>query len=607
MSLSPMQLFEEQISTLDASLRLDAMCRLKLVGEAMGKKETLGSLIPFLREHTDDDDEMLLKMAQELGTMVPSLIPGSEASSLISILEILAGVEETVVRSAAIQSLNNIIPHLTTEGSKSLLDMVKRLVTAEWFTGRVSSCGIFASVYSKFDEAQNEEAKDELRKLYKVLAEDETPMVRRGAASNFSSFASVVEKEHQATDMCVIYNQLSQDEQDSVRQLIVVGSQAIGKILNDTQQCKMYVFPCVKNACNDRSWRVRHAVAKNYPTIALSLQCSGDLVDQMVGCFLGLLTDTEAEVRGAAAGNIAKICDIAGQDMFVQDTVPLLEGLSKDPVMEVRSKLSQALMDCTNPEECSKLSDQIILDHIQPIIQGMLQNEEESDEVKINILRSLPSLTRILGSMKEIITVVSNLASYMLNWRIRECVALTIPSLAESLGIEAFSSGNKSFLSIWLTLLQDQVSEVRSACVSGIHKIYEVACSSTDGGAWVTKNVLTVLKPIYEGSTFYLTRITHLRLVACLCQSDATPKQLLDEVVTVLLAALSDPVPNVRTVAATCLTPIVGFCDDSLINTKIRPRITEVCDATDLSVANEMDHDNDFRMQLRKLNSVLEA
>ena len=68
-----------------------------------------------------------------------------------------------------------------------------------------------------------------------------------------------------------------------------------------------------------------------------------------------MLTDTEAEVRGAAAGNIAKICDIAGQDMFVQDTVPLLEGLSKDPVMEVRSKLSQALMDCTNPEECSKL------------------------------------------------------------------------------------------------------------------------------------------------------------------------------------------------------------------------------------------------------------
>lgn len=61
-----MQLFEEQISCDDSSLRLDAMRKLKLVGEAMGKAETLGSLIPFLADHTDDDDEMLLKMAQEV-------------------------------------------------------------------------------------------------------------------------------------------------------------------------------------------------------------------------------------------------------------------------------------------------------------------------------------------------------------------------------------------------------------------------------------------------------------------------------------------------------------------------------------------------------------
>ncbi|GMH79236.1 hypothetical protein TrLO_g14967 [Triparma laevis f. longispina] len=607
MSISPMQLFEEQISCDDSSLRLDAMRKLKLVGEAMGKAETLGSLIPFLADHTDDDDEMLLKMAQELGTMVPSLIPGAEAQPIVSILEVLAGVEETVVRNASITSLNLVIPHLSTSTSKSLLEMVKRLVSAEWFTGRVSSCGIFASIYSKFGEAKNEEAKDEMRKLYKVLAEDETPMVRRGAAQNFSSFASVVEKEHQATDMVVIYNQLSQDEQDSVRQLIVIGATAIGKILNDTQQCTMYVFPVVKNACNDRSWRVRHAVAKNYPTIALALQCSGDLVDQMVGCFLGLLQDTEAEVRGAAASNIAKITDIAGQDMFCSDTVPLLDGLSKDPVMEVRSKLSTALMDCTNPEECGKLSDQIILDHIQPVIQGMLQNEEESDEVKINILRKLPSLTRILGQMKDIVSVVSNLASYMLNWRIRECVARIVPSLAEAMGIEAFSSGSKSFLAIWLELLQDQVANVRSACVEGIYKIYEVACSEKDGAAWVSKNILASLQPIYDSSTFYLTRITHLMLYASLCPSDSTPKQLLDEVVTVLLAALSDGVPNVRTVAARSLTPIVAFCDDSLINTKIKPRMTEICDGVDLSIADEMNHDNDFRMQLRRLNSMLEA
>ena len=61
-----MSLFEEQISCDDSALRLDAMRKLSLVGQALGAEETLSSLLPFLAGHTDDDDEMLLKMAQEV-------------------------------------------------------------------------------------------------------------------------------------------------------------------------------------------------------------------------------------------------------------------------------------------------------------------------------------------------------------------------------------------------------------------------------------------------------------------------------------------------------------------------------------------------------------
>ena len=42
MSVSPMQLFEEQISSDDSALRLDAMRMLKVVGEAMGSDDTIG-------------------------------------------------------------------------------------------------------------------------------------------------------------------------------------------------------------------------------------------------------------------------------------------------------------------------------------------------------------------------------------------------------------------------------------------------------------------------------------------------------------------------------------------------------------------------------------
>ena len=272
MSVSPMALFEEQVTSDDSALRLDAMRMLKVVGEALGPDETIGSLLPFLATHIDDDDEMLLKMAEELGSMVPSLITGAKSQPIIDILEQLAGVEETVVRNAAVKSLNSVISCLTPTSGGSLLEMVKRMATADWFTGRVSACGVFGAVYEKSDPA----VKDELRALYKTLAEDETPMVRRSAAEAFSSFAMVVEKEHQPTDMVGIYKHLSQDEQDSVRQLIVVGASSIGKVIGTPQENYANVFPVVRNACNDKSWRVRHAVAKNYDELTTALQCDGD-------------------------------------------------------------------------------------------------------------------------------------------------------------------------------------------------------------------------------------------------------------------------------------------------------------------------------------------
>jgi hypothetical protein len=60
-------------------------------------------------------------------------------------------------------------------------------------------------------------------------------------------------------------------------------------------------------------------------------------------------------------------------------------------------------------------------------------------------------------------------------------------------------------------------------------------------------------------------------------------------------------------VAARGLLALVGFCDDNIINTAIKPQIQAVCDARDLSKQDEMDMDNDLRIYLRKLNTVLEV
>jgi hypothetical protein len=55
--------------------------------------------------------------------------------------------------------------------------LVKRLTQGEWFTSRTSS----ASLYSPIYERVSRQIKDELRRGFTVLANDDTPMVRRAA------------------------------------------------------------------------------------------------------------------------------------------------------------------------------------------------------------------------------------------------------------------------------------------------------------------------------------------------------------------------------------------------------------------------------------------
>jgi hypothetical protein len=87
------------------ALRLNSVKRLSTIALALGEERTRRELIPFLNENSDDEDEVLLVMAEELGKFVP-LVGGPEyAHFLLLPLETLATVDETVVRDRAVESL----------------------------------------------------------------------------------------------------------------------------------------------------------------------------------------------------------------------------------------------------------------------------------------------------------------------------------------------------------------------------------------------------------------------------------------------------------------------------------------------------------------------
>lgn len=95
----------DELRNEDPALRLNSVRRLRTIALALGEERTRRELIPFLNENSDDEDEILLAMAAELGGFV-SLVGGPEhAQVLLLPLETLATVDETVVRDRAAESL----------------------------------------------------------------------------------------------------------------------------------------------------------------------------------------------------------------------------------------------------------------------------------------------------------------------------------------------------------------------------------------------------------------------------------------------------------------------------------------------------------------------
>lgn len=653
----------------------------------------ISSVVPT---RIEEEDEILLILAEQLGQIVLSgLIPPYRSLSILLILEKLAMVEETVVRDRAVKSLACIIPlipsspsHIHTGSSISsaeqkeinngtkllirgkeeeeavrvcmktgptvLVNIVKRLATAEWFTAKVSACAVLPSVYQYLnamppkavihssliaaaagnnDAASSsgnttassdgaateggtsvEETKGQLRSLYKALSEEEPPMIRRGVGKHLGRYAEAVanippHKEGRANEeanaksllstgakvfvlpkedeemvknavgkdggrqgivleeVVPLYQALAKDEQDSVRLLAVSSSGSIGCALGlDGNVCAKVVLPIVSAGSQDSSWRVRHNLAKDFSIVAQSQgfheSAHSAHLTELFQNFSRLLQDFEAEVRTSAVENLAKMVQLGGTDLFQSLIAPVLPSLADDPVMEVRSKLAETLMDCCNTDVCSALNDEIILQEFKPLLEGFL-NDEFAD-VQLHILSKLSRVTHLLDKMDVVVQSILAMTKAQ-NWRVREAVGQLFPHLAEARGVTFFE---EHLLDPWMKLLMDQVAVVRLACVNGMPKLLSVSDS-----AWIQNTILPHYTEICSGQTSYLTRITILRSYSklALAETGLTP-DLLEEIVQNLLKALEeDPVANVRIVAAKGIGEIAAVVDSEIVTSKILP------------------------------------
>lgn len=106
--LYPIVVLIDELKNEDIQLRLNSVHRLSTIARALGVERTRKELIPFIIENNDDDDEVLVAMAEELGNFIPYVGGVEHAMVLLAPLEGLCSVEESSVREKAVASLCQI-------------------------------------------------------------------------------------------------------------------------------------------------------------------------------------------------------------------------------------------------------------------------------------------------------------------------------------------------------------------------------------------------------------------------------------------------------------------------------------------------------------------
>jgi serine/threonine-protein phosphatase 2A regulatory subunit A len=257
-AMSPFDLFKRQMESGSTEAAIDAMKRTSVVAVAMGSETAVSELLPYLTavamQQPPHADELLLILGQQL-INVTEFCGFKNAGLFLPMLERLAAIEETVVRDQGVTVITAVCDLVINADGKSTVEkqawvgLAKRLAAADWFTAKVSACGVLAPMFRLTGD-------EDLLHTYKELTQDETPMVRRAAAKYLGKVLAAAGWQHKDIVVAAL-PALIRDEQDSVRLLAVAALAEAGPSYGEHATWTIqHWLPLLKDGCIDMSWYV---------------------------------------------------------------------------------------------------------------------------------------------------------------------------------------------------------------------------------------------------------------------------------------------------------------------------------------------------------------
>ncbi|OCH96167.1 ARM repeat-containing protein [Obba rivulosa] len=536
--IAPIAILMDELRSEDVQLRLNAIHRISTIALALGPERAREELIPFLQESVDDEDEVLLALAEELGREFHEYIGGPEfAHVLLGPLENLSAVEETLVRDKAAESITKISATLNqAQIEQYYIPLLQRLSRGEWFTSRTSSCALYAPVYDRVSPS----LQDELRKSFASLGSDDTPMVRRAAAKWLGPLVKKFAKPHVLTDGLAVYRKLQADDQDSVRLLTVEDLIAIAQQLTPAEVKEQLLKP-MRTTISDKSWRVRYMAASHFNELAEAV--GQELVrEELVGHYVQLLKDNEAEVRTAAAGQIPGFAKLLEKEVIQARIVPCVRDLCQDTSQHVRAALANQINGLA-----PLLGKDATIEHLLPLFLHLLK--DEFPEVRLNIISKLEQVNEVIGIellRDSLLPAIVELAEDK-SWRVRQAIIEYIPLLATQLGKSFFDEQLGNLCMSWLG---DTVYSIREAATVNLKKLTEVF-----GVDWAREQIVPKVVGMGQHPN-YLYRMTTVQAITTIAPS-LTLEIIRGDILETLLQLGGDTIPNIRFNVAKALEVLV--------------------------------------------------
>ena len=407
-SLYPVTILLDELKNDEPKVRLNSIKQLHTIAIALGEERTRNELIPFLTDMIDDEDEILIALADSLSDFVNYVGGPAYATCLIKPLESLVAIEENAIREKALYALKKIFKQLPIKThEKEIIDILRRLFSANSFSSKISCINLFPIL---FPIISNEVA-NELINIIKQSSKSEIHQLRKSALILIKELVMLVPK-FPESEIISLFNNFVSDENESVRLCCPEVLTSMSKIIpwkKNLNEYKNYA----KLFSEDKSWRIRFSFSDNICDL-IETADEATRNEFIAPLFASLLKDSESEVRTSAASKYSHFCKMINKDTIISKIIPCLNDISKDPFSFVRKAISENLL-ILSPILGGKLSSE----HIIPIFLTLLR--DENSEVRIPLLKNLEHINQLIGIdtlSQSIIPAFQNMAEDK-NWRIR--------------------------------------------------------------------------------------------------------------------------------------------------------------------------------------------